>query len=77
MLDGFGRRSAEKFFEQICPAGDAEFFGEDAQRVFRRDKVNAGNALVSFKGTQRLASENRAGCARDGEGEIQLLAPSF
>jgi hypothetical protein len=79
VLDGLGRRSPEEFFQQISPAGDAEFLGQNAQRIFGGNKMDAGDPLVSFKCAQCLAGENCAGCAGDGEGEgeVQLLAPSF
>jgi hypothetical protein len=79
VLNGLLRSGANELFQQICPAGDAEFFGHHAERIFRRDKVDAGNALVGFKCTKRLAGKDCAGCAGDGEGEgeVQLPAPSY
>jgi hypothetical protein len=67
-LDYFLRRGAEELFEQIGAAGDAEFFGEDAERVFRGDKVDTGDAGVGFEGAECLAGEACAGSAGDGEG---------
>jgi hypothetical protein len=72
VLDGLGRRGAEKLLEQIRAAGDAEFLGQNAQRVFRCDKVDTGDALVGFKDAQCLTGKDCAGCAGNGEGEIQL-----
>ena len=72
VLDSLGRSSAEKLFQQISPAGDAEFFGENAQRVFRCNKMDPGNALVCFERAQCLAGENHAGSAGDGEGKVQI-----
>ena len=70
-------RRAQQLFEQVGAAGDAEFLGQDAQRIFRGDKMNAGDALIGFKRAKCFAGKDCAGCAGDGEGEIQLLAPSF
>jgi hypothetical protein len=54
---GFGR---EQFLDKIVAAGEVEFFGQDAERVFRSDKMHAGNALIGFERTQQFAAENRA-----------------
>jgi hypothetical protein len=67
-LHGFGRRGAEELLEQIGAAGDAELLGKDAERVFRGDKVDAGDSVVGFEGAKRLAGQDCAGCAGDGEG---------
>jgi hypothetical protein len=68
VLHGLGRRGAEKFFEEIVAAGDAEFFGENAEGVFGGDEVDAGYAVIGFEGAQGLAREDCAGGAGDGEG---------
>ena len=68
------RRGAEEFLEQVGAAGDAEFFGQHAERVFRSDKVDAGDAGVGFKGAECLAGEDCAGSAGDGEGKVHRLA---
>ena len=67
-LDYFLRRGAEELFEQIGAAGDAEFFGENAEGVFGGDEVAAGYAVIGFEGAQGLAREDCAGGAGDGEG---------
>ena len=67
-LQSFGRRCTEELFEQIGAAGDAKFFGENAERVFRGDEVDPRDALVGFEGAQRLAGEDCAGSSGDGEG---------
>ena len=65
MLNGFLRGGAEQLFQQICTAGNVEFFGEDAQRVLRRDKMHAGDARVGFQCAQQFAAkENKIGFAR-------------
>ena len=50
MLDGFRRSGVEELFEQVGTAGDAEFFGEDAERVFGGDEVDAGDAGSRTRG---------------------------
>jgi len=68
VLHDFFRFCAEEFIDEICAAGDAELFGEDAERVFAGDKMDARDALVGFEGTERFAGEDCAGGAGDGEG---------
>ncbi len=68
VLDYFPGFGGEQFLDKIVAAGDAEFFGENAQRVFRSDKVNTDNALVGFERAECFASEDSAGSAGDGEG---------
>jgi hypothetical protein len=67
-LDSLLRCGAEEFFQQIRSARDAEFFRKDAERVFRGDKMDAGDAGVGLKGAECLAGEDCAGSAGDGEG---------
>jgi hypothetical protein len=67
-LRGFRGRGAEKLFDEIVAAAQAEFFGEDAQRIFRDDEVDAGDAVVGFEGAEYLLRKNCARGAGDGEG---------
>ena len=68
VLDYFPGRRVDELFQQIRSAGDAEFLGQDAERVFRGDKVDTGDAEVGFEGAECLAGEACAGSAGDGEG---------
>lgn len=65
--DLFGRR-AEQLFEQIRPAGDAEFLRKHAQRTLRCDKMDALDALVGFERAEQFAPEDDAGGSGDGDG---------
>jgi hypothetical protein len=67
-LRGFGGRGAEELLEQVGSAGDTEFLGKDAERVFGSNKVDAGDAVVGFEGAECFAGEDCAGSAGDGEG---------
>jgi hypothetical protein len=68
VLDRLLRSEAEKFFAEIGAAGDAKFFRDDAEGVFAGDEMDAGDTVIGFKGAQKLASEDCAGGAGDGDG---------
>jgi hypothetical protein len=67
-LNDFLRRCAEQFFQEIGAARNAEFLGENAERIFRSDKVNPGDTFVGVESAECLTGEDCAGCAGDGEG---------
>ncbi len=67
-LDYFVGFGGKQFLDKIIAAGDAEFLGENAERILRGDKVDARNAGVGFEGAECLASEDGAGRSGDGEG---------
>ena len=59
-LYGLGGGCGEQFFDEIVAAGDAEFFGEDAEGVFRGDEMDARDAVVGFQRAECLAGEDCA-----------------
>jgi hypothetical protein len=67
-LNDFLRRCAEQFFQEIGAARNTEFLGEDAERVFGGDKMDAGDAGVGVESAECFAGQDGAGCAGDGEG---------
>jgi len=69
-LGGFLRRRVEQLFEQAGATGEAKFFSHDAERIFRGDEVDLGDAVVCFEGAEQLSAEDCAGCAGDGYGEV-------
>ena len=68
VLDYFLRRGAEELFQALRAATHPKFLCNHTQRVFRGDKMDPGDAGVGFEGAERLAGEDRAGSAGDGEG---------
>ena len=73
VLANFGVRAgrAEELFDQAVAAAELQFFGEDAQRSFRRDEVNVGDAGVGVEGAEHFCGEDGAAGAGDGEGEAE------
>ncbi len=71
--NGLYGRGAEELFEQVGAAGEAEFFGEDAERVLRGYEVDASDAGVGFEGAEEFAAEDCSGCAGDGNGDLHLI----
>jgi len=55
-LNAFRWRVTEEFFQQAGAAGETEFLGEDAERVFRSDEVDAGDAGIGFERAEKLAA---------------------
>lgn len=70
MLPKFAAGCAEEFFcEAIAPA-EAGLFRKDAERIFRRDKVDAGDAVICGEGAKHLGGVDAATGSGDGEGDV-------
>src|ERR1700678_3550406 len=65
LVNFYGRR-VEQPFKQVVSARNAEFFGEDAERILAGDEVDPRDAGVGFEGAEQFASEDCAGCAGEG-----------
>ena len=69
LMDFFGG-GAEEFFYEVVAAAEMEFFGEDAERVFRDDEVDFFHADVGDEGAEHLGGVDGAAGAGDGQGEV-------
>lgn len=70
VLRDFRGGVAEQFFREIGTAGDAELFGENAEGVFRRNKMDAGDAVVGVECVEEHLAEDDAAGSGEGYGEI-------
>jgi hypothetical protein len=68
VLDDLRGGLAEEFFRKVSAAGDAELFGEDAEGVFRGDKMDAGDARVGVEGAKEHLTEEDAAGSGEGYG---------
>ena len=66
--EGRGVIRAKKFFDEVRAATEVEFFGKDAECIFRGDKVNAGYAGIGGQSAEHLASVNCPTGTGYGEG---------
>ena len=71
MLDDLIGCAAEQLFRQLVASGDAQFLGQDAQRVVGRDEVDAAHARVGIEQLEQGAAKD--GPAGSGEGDGKVL----
>ena len=60
----------EQLLDEVIAAGDAEFFGHDAQGAVGSDEVHNGNMLVTLDREQKLLEEQGTAGAGGRNGEI-------
>jgi len=70
LLTNFVRVLPQKLLDQFVAAGEAKFFGDDAQAAVRHHKINALDASVSFRSHEQMFEEERSAGPCTGNRQI-------